>query len=197
MFVFIQIDRTLVFPNGSLEINVTSQKDSGNFTCIASNAAGESTGRVEVVVTAVPHLANSTSRSRDPSSEPALSDILTSSKVSLPNNETRGADRRVSLVELTGNSALIRWSSQTPTSGVRMFQVQYNSSGDDTLVYRSVYSHILNSFLSVCVFSFALCGNYGDICKGLGENMLAFNAIFFASERICLCALHLKGKFLV
>ncbi|KAK5615619.1 Leucine-rich repeat and fibronectin type III domain-containing protein 1-like protein [Crenichthys baileyi] len=127
--------RTVVFPNGSLEINVTSLKDSGNFTCIASNAAGESTGRVELIVTVVPHLANSTSRSRDPSSEPAPSDILTSSKVAMPNNETRGADRRVSLVELTGNSALIRWSSQTPTSGVRMFQVQYNSSGDDTLVY--------------------------------------------------------------
>uniref|UniRef100_A0A8C2X4P9 Zgc:172282 n=1 Tax=Cyclopterus lumpus TaxID=8103 RepID=A0A8C2X4P9_CYCLU len=75
--------RTLVFPNGSLEINVTSLKDSGNFTCIASNAAGESTGRVELVVTAMPHLANSTSRSRDPSSEPAPSDILTSSKVAL------------------------------------------------------------------------------------------------------------------
>uniref|UniRef100_A0A3Q1JCC2 Ig-like domain-containing protein n=1 Tax=Anabas testudineus TaxID=64144 RepID=A0A3Q1JCC2_ANATE len=73
--------RTLVFPNGSLEINVTSLKDSGNFTCIASNAAGESTGRVELVVTPMPHLANSTSRSRDQSSEPAPSDILTSSKV--------------------------------------------------------------------------------------------------------------------
>lgn len=130
--------RTMVYPNGSLEINITSVKDSGNFTCIASNAAGESTGRVELVVTAVPHLANSTSRSRDPSSEPAPSDILISSKAALPSNETRGADRRVSLVELTGNSALIRWSSQTPVTGVRMFQVQYNSSGDDTLVYRSV-----------------------------------------------------------
>ncbi|KAM9318994.1 leucine-rich repeat and fibronectin type III domain-containing protein 1-like protein [Pholidichthys leucotaenia] len=138
--------RTLVFPNGSLEINVTSLKDSGNFTCIASNAAGESTGRVELVVTAMPHLANSTSRSRDPASEPAPSDILTSSKVALPNNETRGGDRRVSLVELTGNSALIRWSSQTPTSGVRMFQVQYNSSGDDTLVYRMIPS-TSNDFL--------------------------------------------------
>lgn len=145
--------RTLVFPNGSLEINVTSLKDSGNFTCIASNAAGESTGRVELVVTAMPHLANSTSRSRDPSSEPAPSDILTSSKVALPNNETRGADRRVSLVELTGNSALIRWSSQTPTSGVRMFQVQYNSSGDDTLVYRSVCLSELFMFW-LCDFHF-------------------------------------------
>lgn len=143
--------RTLVFPNGSLEINVTSLKDSGNFTCIASNTAGESTGRVELVVTAMPHLANSTSRSRDPSSEPAPSDILTSSKVALPNNETRGADRRVSLVELTGNSALIRWSSQTPTSGVRMFQVQYNSSGDDTLVYRFVCLHW--QFI-ICLVSF-------------------------------------------
>uniref|UniRef100_A0A8P4JW68 Leucine-rich repeat and fibronectin type III domain-containing protein 1-like protein n=1 Tax=Dicentrarchus labrax TaxID=13489 RepID=A0A8P4JW68_DICLA len=151
--------RTLVFPNGSLEINVTSLKDSGNFTCIASNAAGESTGRVELVVTAMPHLANSTSRSRDPSSEPAPSDILTSSKVALPNNETRGADRRVSLVELTGNSALIRWSSQTPTSGVRMFQVQYNSSGDDTLVYRMIPSSS-NDFL---VRDLAAGRNY-DLC---------------------------------
>lgn len=151
--------RTLVFPNGSLEINVTSIKDSGNFTCIASNAAGESTGRVELVVTAMPHLANSTSRSRDPSSEPAPSDILTSSKVALPNNETRGADRRVSLVELTGNSALIRWSSQTPTNGVRMFQVQYNSSGDDTLVYRMIPSNS-NDFL---VRDLAAGRNY-DLC---------------------------------
>lgn len=134
---------------------MTSIKDSGNFTCIASNAAGESTGRVELVVTAMPHLANSTSRSRDPSSEPAPSDILTSSKVALPNNETRGADRRVSLVELTGNSALIRWSSQSPTNGVRMFQVQYNSSGDDTLVYRLV---LLNQLL--LLFSPSAVGLY-------------------------------------
>ncbi|XP_072318576.1 leucine-rich repeat and fibronectin type III domain-containing protein 1-like protein isoform X2 [Eucyclogobius newberryi] len=138
--------RILVYPNGSLEINGTSPKDAGNFTCIASNAAGESTGRVELLVTNVPHLANSTSRSRDPSSEPAPSDILTSSKAALPSNETRGADRKVSLVELTGNSALIRWSSQTPTTGVRMFQVQYNSSGDDTLVYRMIPS-TTNDFL--------------------------------------------------
>lgn len=138
--------RTMVYPNGSLEINGTTAKDAGNFTCIASNAAGESTGHVELVVTAVPHLANSTSRSRDPSSEPAPSDILTSSKAALPSNETRGADRKVSLVELTGNSALIRWSSQTPMNGVRMFQVQYNSSGDDTLVYRMIPS-TTNDFL--------------------------------------------------
>ncbi|KAM7413241.1 hypothetical protein PAMA_020560 [Pampus argenteus] len=153
--------RTLVFPNGSLEINVTSLKDSGNFTCIASNAAGESTGRVELVVTVMPHLANSTSRSRDPSSEPAPSDILTSSKVALPNNETRGADRKVSLVELTGNSALIRWSSQAPISGVRMFQVQYNSSGDDTLVYRYVYLRIQLIRLSLHV---PLLCRYFDKC---------------------------------
>lgn len=149
LLFFLTRFRTLVFPNGSLEINVTSGKDSGNFTCIASNAAGESTGRVELVVTATPHLANSTSRSRDPSSEPAPSDILTSSKVALPNNETRGTDRRVSLVELTGNSALIRWSSQTPVTGVRMFQVQYNSSGDDTLVYRSVV-HVTHPCCVAC-----------------------------------------------
>ncbi|KAM6958769.1 LOW QUALITY PROTEIN: leucine-rich repeat and fibronectin type III domain-containing protein 1-like protein [Aplochiton taeniatus] len=134
--------RMVVIPNGTLDINITSLKDSGTFSCIASNAAGESTGKVELVVTPLPHLANSTGRSRDPSLDPghSPSDILTSAKAVLPSNETRGADRRVLLIELTGSSALIRWTSQNAVSGVRMFQVQYNSSGDDTLVYRMIPS---------------------------------------------------------
>lgn len=165
---------------------MTALKDSGNFTCIATNAAGESTGRVELVVTAMPHLANSTSRSRDPSSEPAPSDILTSSKVALPNNETRGAERRVSLVELTGNSALIRWTSQSTVSGVRMFQVQYNSSGDDTLVYRSVCHIIylsslvsLSVYLSVCMPTYLCVGP--SVCVYLSRYLLCNFSIVVVS----------------
>lgn len=44
------------------------------------------------------------------------------------------------LVELTVNSALIRWPPQHNSPGIRMFQVQYNSSTDDTLVYRMIPS---------------------------------------------------------
>uniref|UniRef100_A0A672KJY1 Zgc:172282 n=1 Tax=Sinocyclocheilus grahami TaxID=75366 RepID=A0A672KJY1_SINGR len=124
--------RTLSFSNGSLEINITSMKDTGVFTCIASNAAGESTGTVELVVNPLPHLANSTNRIREP--DPGPSDILTSAKsTSSVSNETRSQERKVVLAELTANSALIRWPSQQHFPGIRMYQVQYNSSADDTL----------------------------------------------------------------
>uniref|UniRef100_A0AAY4CAS9 Leucine-rich repeat and fibronectin type III domain-containing protein 1-like protein n=2 Tax=Denticeps clupeoides TaxID=299321 RepID=A0AAY4CAS9_9TELE len=130
--------RTLTFSNGSLEINITSLKDTGTFTCIASNAAGESTGTVELVVNPLPHLANSTNRVREP--DPGPSDILTSAKsTSASGNDTRTQERRVVLVELTVNSALIRWPPHN-FPGIRMYQVQYNSSTDDTLVYRMIPS---------------------------------------------------------
>ncbi|XP_067102410.1 leucine-rich repeat and fibronectin type III domain-containing protein 1-like protein [Osmerus mordax] len=128
--------RFLTFSNGSLEINITSVKDSGTFTCIASNAAGESTGTVELVVSPLPHLANSTSRVREP--PPILTPKATAGGGG--GNETRGQEQRVVLVELTGTSALIRWPSQKAVPGVRMYQVQYNSSVDDALVYRMIPS---------------------------------------------------------
>lgn len=130
--------RTLAFSNGSLEINITSLKDTGVFTCIASNAAGESTGTVELVVNPLPHLANSTNRVREP--DPGPSDILTSAKsTSSSTNDTRTQEKKAVLAELTANSALIRWPSQQHFPGIRMYQIQYNSSSDDTLVYRFVH----------------------------------------------------------
>ncbi|XP_017564358.1 leucine-rich repeat and fibronectin type III domain-containing protein 1-like protein [Pygocentrus nattereri] len=131
--------RTLTFSNGSLEINITSLKDTGVFTCIASNAAGESTGTVELVVSPLPHLANSTNRVREP--DPGPSDILTSAKsTSSSSNDTRTQEKKTVLAELTANSALIRWPSQQHFPGIRMYQIQYNSSSDDTLVYRMIPS---------------------------------------------------------
>ncbi|XP_028651337.2 leucine-rich repeat and fibronectin type III domain-containing protein 1-like protein isoform X1 [Erpetoichthys calabaricus] len=132
--------RTVSFDNGSLEINIATVKDTGVFTCIASNAAGESTAPVELVVNPLPHLANSTSRVREP--EPGPSDILTSAKSTSPStNDTKSTpDRKVILVELTTNSALVKWPVQRHIPGIRMYQVQYNSSTDDTLVYRMIPS---------------------------------------------------------
>ncbi|XP_066518527.1 leucine-rich repeat and fibronectin type III domain-containing protein 1-like protein isoform X2 [Hoplias malabaricus] len=131
--------RTLTFSNGSLEINITSLKDNGVFTCIASNAAGESTGTVELVVNPLPHLANSTNRVRE--LDPGSSDILTSAKsTSSSTNDTRTQEKKAVLAELTANSALIRWPSQQHFPGIRMYQIQYNCSSDDTLVYRMIPS---------------------------------------------------------
>ncbi|CAM9112535.1 unnamed protein product, partial [Bubo scandiacus] len=52
-------------------------------------------------------------------------------------NESRLAgERRIVAAELTASSARIRWLPQRHVPGIRMFQIQYNSSLDDSLVYR-------------------------------------------------------------
>ncbi|XP_064830358.1 leucine-rich repeat and fibronectin type III domain-containing protein 1-like protein isoform X1 [Oncorhynchus masou masou] len=132
--------RTVTFSNGSLDINITSMKDSGTFTCIASNAAGESTGQVELVVNLLPHLANSTNRLREP--DPGPSDILTSAKstTATGNDTRRNQEGRVMMAELTASSVLIKWPYQNHVPGIKMYQVQYNSSLDDTLIYRMIPS---------------------------------------------------------
>lgn len=126
--------RTISYENGTLDILETSGEEKGIFTCIASNAAGESTAPVELMVNSYPNLANSTNCDKE--AEPGPSDIVTSAKSSFPNETKSFPEREVVVAELTSSSALIQWPSQHHIPGIRMFQVQYNSSADDILVYR-------------------------------------------------------------
>ncbi|XP_056393813.1 leucine-rich repeat and fibronectin type III domain-containing protein 1-like protein isoform X2 [Hyla sarda] len=127
--------RTISYENGTLDIFTTRFTDRGSYTCIASNAAGEKTAKVELVVNQFPNLANSTSYDKETESGP--SDILTPAKSSTPSNETKSLhDRKVVVAELTSSSALIQWPPQSHISGIRMYQIQYNSSLDDILIYR-------------------------------------------------------------
>ncbi|XP_009081462.1 PREDICTED: leucine-rich repeat and fibronectin type III domain-containing protein 1-like protein, partial [Acanthisitta chloris] len=126
--------RTISYENGTLDILVTSMADKGTFTCIASNAAGESTAPVELSVLPYPNLANSTNCDKD--LEPGASDILISAKSSYPNESKAQQDLGVVVAEVTSSSALIQWPSQNHLPGMRMYQIQYNSSADDILVYR-------------------------------------------------------------
>lgn len=126
--------RTISYENGTLDILEASAEEKGIFTCIASNAAGESTGLVELMVNPYPNLANSTNCVKE--AEPGPSDILTSAKSSFPNDTKSFPERKVVVAELTSSSALIQWPSQHYVPGIRMFQIQYNSSVDDILVYR-------------------------------------------------------------
>lgn len=48
----------------------------------------------------------------------------------------RAEQQRVSVSDLTSSSATIRWPPQNHIPGVRMYQIQYNSSTDDILIYR-------------------------------------------------------------
>lgn len=121
--------RTTAYENGSLDILTATVKDSGVFTCIASNAAGEATAPVELVVNPSPHY--------DPKlePEPGPSDMPTSIKSNSSGGQTR-VEQRVSVTEITSTSVTIRWPSQSHIPGVRMYQIQYNSSTDDILIYR-------------------------------------------------------------
>ncbi|KAL7878389.1 hypothetical protein AOLI_G00093630 [Acnodon oligacanthus] len=124
--------RTIAFENGSLDILTATVKDSGVFTCIASNAAGEATAPVELVVNPSPHY--------DPKlePEPGPSDMPTSIKSNSSGGGQPRAEHRVSVTEITSTSATIRWPSQSHIPGVRMYQIQYNSSTDEILIYRMI-----------------------------------------------------------
>uniref|UniRef100_A0A2K5IXY3 Leucine-rich repeat and fibronectin type III domain-containing protein 1 n=1 Tax=Colobus angolensis palliatus TaxID=336983 RepID=A0A2K5IXY3_COLAP len=126
--------RTRVRGDGTLDVTITTLRDSGTFTCIASNAAGEATAPVEVCVVPLPLMAPPPA-APPPLTEPGSSDIATPGR---PGANDSAAERRLVAAELTSNSVLIRWPAQRPVPGIRMYQVQYNSSVDDSLVYRWV-----------------------------------------------------------
>lgn len=133
--------RATSYENGTLEMLIAAPKDTGTFTCFASNAAGDAVVTVDLVVNPLPHFANATNNIKEP--DPGSSDITTSSKSASPSvaNDTKTQqDRRVTATDLTSTSVQIRWPSQRHVPGIRMYQVQYNSSSDDVLVYRMIPS---------------------------------------------------------
>ncbi|KAM9591571.1 leucine-rich repeat and fibronectin type III domain-containing protein 1-like [Morphnus guianensis] len=122
--------RRAVRPDGSLELRVATLRDHGAFTCVASNAAGEAAARVQVAILPlpVPH----GDGDGDAEAGPGPSDMAHAG-----GNESRVAgERRIVAAELTASSARIRWLPQRHVPGIRVFQIQYNSSLDDSLVYR-------------------------------------------------------------
>ncbi|XP_037123532.1 leucine-rich repeat and fibronectin type III domain-containing protein 1 [Syngnathus acus] len=125
--------RTILYENGTLDILITTLKDSGAFNCVASNAAGIATAAVEINMIPLPLFVNNTGHMRE---DPGLSDITTSSKSGNDTKHKQG--RRVVVTELTSSSAVIRWPSERHIPGIRMYQIQYNSTADDTLVYRMI-----------------------------------------------------------
>ncbi|XP_076128547.1 leucine-rich repeat and fibronectin type-III domain-containing protein 2 isoform X3 [Alosa pseudoharengus] len=127
--------RTVLYANGTLDITITTSKDYGTFTCIAANVAGESTATVELSIIQLPHISNGTGPAVQPKSR--LSDITGTTRTS------KGApkpqpERAVSISDVTATSALVRWSVSKATPKVKMYQLQYNCSDDEVLIYRMI-----------------------------------------------------------
>uniref|UniRef100_A0A672FVD2 Leucine rich repeat and fibronectin type III domain containing 1 n=1 Tax=Salarias fasciatus TaxID=181472 RepID=A0A672FVD2_SALFA len=138
--------RTILYDNGTLDILITTLKDSGAFSCVASNAAGIATAAVEINMIPLPLFVNNSGHMRE---DPGLSDITTSSK---SGNDTKGydkQDRRVMVNEVTSSSAVIRWPSERHIPGIRMYQIQYNSTYD--LCVLAVYDDGITSLTATRV----------------------------------------------
>ncbi|KAM4687150.1 leucine-rich repeat and fibronectin type III domain-containing protein 1-like protein [Rhinophrynus dorsalis] len=129
--------RAISYENGTLEITITTVRDSGFFTCIASNTAGDATASVELAVSPLPHPGNASQRPHRLEKGP--SDIVTPAKPGASQNDSNGyPDRKVIMVDLSHSSALIHWFPEHNIPGIRMYQLQYNSSTDDSLIYRMI-----------------------------------------------------------
>lgn len=107
---------------------------------MASNPAGEAQQTVDLVIAKLPHITNNTVSEQEP--DPGSSDIATVTKtgtetgvVPLGNAKT-SQDKKVVIAEATSTSALVKFNFQRSIPGIRMFQIQYNGTYDDSLVYR-------------------------------------------------------------
>lgn len=141
--------------NGTLDFLVTRARDDGTYTCIAINAAGESTALVDLKIIPLPHRGNGTItliNQRDPGSSDISSGrggvegtgtgVVTVRNATGGKGDTGssngGTDTLVGVLGVTSNSAQIRWKMSRSSMPflVWMYQIQYNSTADDALVYR-------------------------------------------------------------
>ncbi|XP_065511242.1 leucine-rich repeat and fibronectin type III domain-containing protein 1 [Caloenas nicobarica] len=127
--------RRAVGADGStVELRVATLGDHGHFTCVASNAAGEAAASVRVDVLPLPVAPRGDDGDGGDANGP--SDMARGDGDGRDAaNVTQRAGPAVA-AEVTAAAARIRWLPRRHGPGVRGFQLRYNSSGDEALVYR-------------------------------------------------------------
>ncbi|XP_051901194.1 leucine-rich repeat and fibronectin type-III domain-containing protein 2-like [Pristis pectinata] len=190
--------RLTSYRNGTLDILVTTVRDDGSYTCFATNAAGESTAQADLKIIPLPHRGNGTVRvlHRDPGS----SDISTSTKPLVNGTDVRREqDKAVSVVDVTATTALVRWAGAKSLQVVWMYQIQYNSSVDETLVYRIIPStskaFVLKNLISGVDYDLCILAIYGDAVTQLAATRVVGCAQFGTKEEYPHCHL-LHAHFL-
>ncbi|XP_015706356.1 leucine-rich repeat and fibronectin type III domain-containing protein 1 [Coturnix japonica] len=156
--------RRAVGADGSLQLRVATLLDHGAFTCVASNAAGEAAARVEVAVLPLPVQQHQHGDGDgEAQSNPSPSDMA---RAGANESVHAGAERRIVAAELTASSARIHWLPQRHVPGLRMIQIQYNSSSDDSLVYRllppSTRSFVLRDLASGREYDLCVSALYAE-----------------------------------
>ncbi|XP_033873509.3 leucine-rich repeat and fibronectin type-III domain-containing protein 2-like [Acipenser ruthenus] len=188
--------RAVVYDNGTLDIMITTSKDYGTFTCIAANAAGESTTSIELSIIQLPHLSNGTGRTSQPKSR--LSDITSSTKTN--RGEAKSPlERVVSVSEVTSVSALVNWSVSKAAPKVKMYQLQYNCSDDEVLIYRMIPAEskafLVNNLVSGVQYDLCVLAIWDDTATTLTATNVVGCATFITREDYQQCQ-SLDSQFL-
>ncbi|MGH0128933.1 UNVERIFIED_CONTAM: hypothetical protein FKN15_064062 [Acipenser sinensis] len=188
--------RATVYDNGTLDIMITTSKDYGTFTCIAANAAGESTAFIELSIIQLPHLSNGTGQTSQPKSR--LSDITSSAKTNKGEDKSL-PERVVSVSEVTSVSALVKWSVSKAAPKVKMYQIQYNCSEDEVLIYRMIptasKAFLVNNLVSGVQYDLCVLAIWDDTATTLTATNVVGCATFITREDYPHCQ-SLQSQFL-
>ncbi|XP_052386478.1 leucine-rich repeat and fibronectin type-III domain-containing protein 5-like [Carassius gibelio] len=194
--------RTLVYNNGTLDILISTVKDTGSFTCISSNPAGEAHQTVELVIIKLPHISNNTNNMQEP--DPGSSDISTSTRAGANGSNQTGdaktsSDKRVVMVEATSSTALIKFNFQRNIPGIRMFQIQYNGTYDDSLVYRMIpptsKNFLVNNLAAGTQYDLCVLAIYDDGITSLTATRVV-GCVQFTTESEYLRCHFMQSQFL-
>uniref|UniRef100_A0A8C5BDV4 Ig-like domain-containing protein n=1 Tax=Gadus morhua TaxID=8049 RepID=A0A8C5BDV4_GADMO len=194
--------RTLVYTNGTLDILISTVKDTGSFTCISSNPAGEAHQMVELLIIKLPHISNNTNSIQEP--DPGSSDISTSARAGANGNNATadgkpGGDKRVVIAEATSSTALIKFNFQRNIPGIRMFQIQYNGSQDDSLVYRMIpptsQNFLVNNLAAGSQYDLCVLAIYDDVITSLTATRVV-GCVQFTTETEYMRCHFMQSQFL-
>ncbi|XP_021456650.1 leucine-rich repeat and fibronectin type-III domain-containing protein 2-like [Oncorhynchus mykiss] len=188
--------RTVVNGNGTLEILITTSKDYGTFTCIAANVAGESTASVDLSIIQLPHLSNGTGQASQPKSR--LSDITGTTRISKGVPKTP-PEKVVTVSEVTAISALVKWTVSKTAPKVKMYQLQYNCSDDEVLIYRMIpassQAFLVTNLVSGTKYDLCVLAAWDDTATTLTATNVVGCAQFFTRDDYTQCQ-SLHSQFL-
>ncbi|XP_031437120.2 leucine-rich repeat and fibronectin type-III domain-containing protein 5-like [Clupea harengus] len=193
--------RAVVLGDGTLDILISTVKDSGSFTCVASNPSGDAQQNVELLIAKLPHISNDTSLVLEPA-DPGSSDIATSTRTG-PEGTTGGAkagsEKRVMITEATSSSALVKFNFQRSIPGIRMFQIQYNGTYDDSLVYRMIpptsKNILVNNLAAGTTYDLCVLAIYDDAMTTLTATRVV-GCVRFATDPQHLRCHFMQSQFL-
>lgn len=194
--------RTLVYANGTLDIVISKVQDTGSFTCISSNPAGEAHQTVDLVIIKLPHISNNTNNIQE--SDTRSSDISTSTRGGANGSNATGdvksgVDKRVVTAEATSSTALIKFNFQRNIPGIRMFQIQYNGSQDDSLVYRMIppssKNFLVNNLAAGTQYDLCVLAIYDDVITSLTATRVV-GCVQFTTESEYMRCHFMQSQFL-